>query len=289
MEEKLKACVYTRVSTERQGEDNKVSLPEQERRGKAYIEASGWEYIGTYEDNGISGKKMENRPALQRMLKDIDGGKIDVVVIYKLDRLSRKQKDTIILIEDVFKTKHIGLASVCEKLDTTTNVGLMMISVLAAFNQLECDTINERTKMGRDAKAKMGKYVGGKPPIGYKLVDGKFVIVPKEAEIVRLIFALDAAGNTLVEIADYLNNKGYRSKKGNKFQFSAIRSILANKETYEGTYKFGDHKTPNAHEPILMPNAYDGGKNYTTQTNAVEEIIGNGSGVFLETSSNSES
>lgn len=252
MEERKRACVYTRVSTERQGEDDKVSLAEQERRGRAYIEAKGWEYIGTYEDNGISGREMANRPALQKMLGEIRDGNIDVVVIYKLDRLSRRQRDTIILIEDVFKKLGIGLASVCETLDTTTPTGLMMISVLAAFNQLECDNISVRTRMGRDANAKLGKYVGGKPPLGYKLIDGKFTVVPEEAEIVRLVFGLRAAGNTLMGIRDYLNDHGYRTKKGNMFQHTAVKAILDNEDTYRGVYTFGEHVQKNAHEPILI-------------------------------------
>ena len=100
MFEQKRACVYTRVSTDAQGEDGKVSLPEQERMAKAFIESKGWEYVRTYEDNGYTGRNT-NRPALNKMFEDIRNGEINAVVIFKLDRLSRKQRDTIAIIEDV--------------------------------------------------------------------------------------------------------------------------------------------------------------------------------------------
>ena len=99
MYEMKRACVYTRVSTDAQGEDGKVSLPEQERMAKACIESKGWLYVKTYEDNGFTGRNT-NRPGLQEMLADVRSGGIDVIVIFKLDRLSRKQRDTLAIIED---------------------------------------------------------------------------------------------------------------------------------------------------------------------------------------------
>ena len=251
MEEKKRACVYTRVSTERQGADDKVSLAEQERICKMLAEIRGYECVGTYTDNGLSGRTMK-RPALQQMLDDASAKKMDVVIAYKLDRLSRKQLHALLIIEDL-KENGIGFVSAKEPdMDTSTPMGKAVVGIMAVFAELEADTIAQRTKMGRDAKAEQGKYVGGKPPLGYELVDGKFAIVPEEAEIVRLVFALRAAGNTYIGITDYLNDHGYRTKKGNKFQFSAVRTILDNESTYRGFYKFGEHVTANAHEPILV-------------------------------------
>ena len=103
-----RACVYTRVSTDAQGEADKVSLPEQERMAKACIESKGWEYVGTYEDNGYTGRNT-NRPALQRMLSDVRDGKVDAIVIFKLDRLSRRQRDTLDIIEDVLLKNNVDL------------------------------------------------------------------------------------------------------------------------------------------------------------------------------------
>lgn len=250
MYEIKRACVYTRVSTDAQGEDGKVSLPEQERMAKACIESKGWEYVRTYEDNGYSGRTID-RPALQQMLSDIKSGEIDAVVIYKLDRLSRKQRDTLSIIEDYLLKNGIDLVSLNETLDTTSPWGRAMIGVLSSFNQLESENIAMRTAMGRYATAREGGYAGGKPPLGYRAVNGELIIVPEEAEIVRLVFALRAEGGTLIGIADELNKRGYRSKKGNSFKHSAVQTILNNEETYRGNYKYGKEKSENTHEPIL--------------------------------------
>ena len=250
MYEMKKACVYTRVSTDAQGEDGKVSLPEQERMAKACIESKGWQYIRTYEDNGYSGRTTD-RPALQQMLLDIQRGEIGAVVIYKLDRLSRKQRDTLSIIEEYLLKNEVDLVSLNETLDTSSPWGRAMIGVLSSFNQLESENIAMRTAMGRYATAREGGYAGGKPPLGYRAVEGHLVIVPEEAEIVRLVFTLRSEGKTLQGITDELNKRGYRSKKGNEFKHSAIQTILNNEDTYRGNYKYGKESCENTHEPIL--------------------------------------
>jgi site-specific DNA recombinase len=117
---------------------------------------------------------------------------------------------------------------------------------------LESENIAQRTAMGRYATAREGGYAGGKPPLGYKAVDGQLVIVPEEAEIVRLVFTLRSEGGTLMGITEELNKRGYRSKKGNEFKHSAIQTILNNESTYRGNYKYGEESSENTHEPILM-------------------------------------
>ena len=241
-----RACVYTRVSTDEQV--NGFSLDEQERMCRAGIESKGWQYVRTYSDPGISGRTM-HRPGLQEMIGDIRGGKIDAVFIYKLDRLSRKQRDTMEIIEDVFVKGNIVLVSLNETLDTSTPWGRAMIGILSSFNQMESENIQMRTAMGRKAKA---GYAGGKPPIGYRVADGELVIVPEEAEIVRLVFDLRKKGGTLVGIADELNRRGYTTKSGNKFLHSAVQTILNNEQTYRGTYRYGKGaETVGQHEAIL--------------------------------------
>lgn len=250
MFEMKKACVYTRVSTDAQGEDGKVSLPEQERMAKACIESKGWRYIKTYEDNGYTGRNT-NRPALQEMLSDVRDGKIEAIVIFKLDRLSRKQTDTMSIIENDILQHNVDLVSLNETLDTTTPWGRAMIGILSSFNQLESENIALRTTMGRYATAREGGYAGGKPPLGYKAVNGKLEIVPEEAEIIRKVFELRANHMTMQAIADSLNQMGYRSKKGKEFKHSSIQAILANEETYRGNYRYGKEACENTHEPIL--------------------------------------
>ena len=134
-----KACVYTRVSTAEQANEG-YSIEEQERMCKAAIESKGWSYVGTFSDPGISGRTM-NRPGLQDMLSEINKGNIEAVVIYKLDRLSRTQKDTMTIIEDVFLKNDIALVSLNETLDTSTPWGRAMIGILSSFNQMESENI----------------------------------------------------------------------------------------------------------------------------------------------------
>lgn len=250
MFEMKRACVYTRVSTDAQGEADKVSLPEQERMAKACIESKGWQYVATYEDNGYTGRNI-NRPALQQMLEAVRRKEVDAIVIFKLDRLSRRQKDTMSIIEDVLLKNNVDVVSLSETLDTTTPWGRAMIGVLSSFNQLESENIAQRTAMGRYATARDGGYAGGKPPLGYKAVDGRLEIVPEEAEIVQLIFELRSNGKTMMAIADELNNRGYRTKKGNAFKHSAIQTVLNNEDTYRGNYRYGKEKSEGTHEPIL--------------------------------------
>lgn len=251
MFDKIKrACVYTRVSTDAQAE-KEVSLQEQERMAKAAITSKGWEYTETFEDGGYTGRNMD-RPALTRMIEEIQAGNIDAVVVFKLDRLSRKQKDALTIIEDILLANDVELVSLKETLDTSTPWGRAMIGILASFNQLESETIVQRTSVGRTAKARNGGYAGGKPPLGYKAVDGELVIVPEEAEIIRLVFELRKNGYSMIAISDELNKRGYTTKKGGIFRHSAVQTILNNEQTYRGTYKYGaEGKTVGRHDPIL--------------------------------------
>ena len=189
---------------------------------------------------------------MQKLLAAIDAGEVDAVVIYKLDRLSRKQRDTMTIIEDIFLAHDITLLSLNETLDTSTPWGRAMIGILSSFNQMESENIQVRTAMGREAKAEQGGYAGGKPPIGYRAENGKLVVVPEEAEIVREVFAMRKEGYTLMAIADELNAMGYRTKRGLPFRHSAVQTILNNEDTYRGTYRYGkNNKREGQHEAIL--------------------------------------
>ena len=251
MNENKNAYVYTRVSTPEQALEG-YSIDEQDRKCRAAIESKGLTYAGTFSDPGVSGRTM-NRNGLQQMITAIKAGKVDAVVIYKLDRLSRKQRDTMAIIEDVFLANDVTLVSLNETLDTSTPWGRAMIGILSSFNQMESENIQVRTAMGREAKAKEGGYAGGKPPIGYRADNGNLVIVPEEAEIVRLVFKLRRECDmTLMEIADELNKRGYKTKKGYAFRHSAIQVILKNEEIYRGNYQYGkENKQIGQHEAIL--------------------------------------
>lgn len=248
MYEMKKACIYARVSTDEQVDG--YSIDEQIRMCKAAIEAKGWECVKVYSDPGISGRTMK-RPGLQEMMAAIAAGEIEAVFVYKLDRLSRKIRDTLDIFEDIILEYDVALISLRETLDTSTPWGRASIGIISSISQLESETIAERTHMGRKAKVAKGGYAGGKPPYGYKAVDGELVIVPEEAEVVRYIYKRRAEGGTYVGIADELNAMGKKTKSGKPFQHSSVVVILKNEDTYRGNYRYGKSAAKNSHEAIL--------------------------------------
>ena len=176
------AC-YCRVSTENQIEN--YSIDEQRERLEAFCKAKGWVRPEMFVDPGCSGGTLD-RPALRSLLDEVKHGKFGTVVVYKLDRLSRSQKDTLWLIEDVFNKYDVSFVSVCENFDTGTPFGKAMIGILSVFAQLEKDQITERFTMGRIGRAKNGLFHGGgNAPTGYDYVDGHLIVNEFEALQVR--------------------------------------------------------------------------------------------------------
>ena len=242
-----RAFLYIRVSTQEQAQEG-YSVGEQKERLIAYCKAHDWCIVEIYADPGYSGSNL-NRPGIQKLIADISG--CDIVVVYKLDRLSRSQRDTLYLIEDVFLPNNADFVSIQESFDTSTPFGKAMIGLLAVFAQLEREQIKERTKMGRIARAKSGLYRGGGyVPIGYNYMDGKLVINPYEAEQVRKIYEWYIAGESLIGIADRLLEAGYTNRYGSWSSWSGVRNVLSN-ETYTGQLHFGGIIVENAHEAII--------------------------------------
>ena len=248
-DEAVRACIYTRVSTEKQDMEG-YSIEEQERLCRATVESKEMEYVKTYSDPGVSGKTMD-RPGLQAMIKAIEDGEIDAVVILKLDRLSRSQKDTLTIIEDILIANNITLISVKETLDTSTPWGRAMIGILASFNQLDRENIVQRTTMGRNAKAAQGGYAGGRPPYGYEAKGDKLVVNPTEADAVRIIFKLHQDGRSQRKIAEALAQLGCTTRKGKNIAYSTVAQILENEDFYKGNWKYGDVYIKDHHEAIL--------------------------------------
>ena len=249
MEERKRACIYVRVSTEQQ-EMEGYSLDEQERLCRCAIESKEWEYVRTYTDAGFSGKTVD-RPALQEMLKDVKAGLMDAVMIYKLDRLSRSQKDTLTIIEDYLLPQRVDIVSLKETLDTTTPWGRAMIGILASFNQLDRETIVMRTTMGRRAKAKTGGYTGGEPPIGYKVEEKELVVNEKEAWIVREVFRMRAQKMSYRKIAETLTERGVLGRDRKPMYYTTVRSILSHLEFYQGIKSYAGQKFNGKHKAIL--------------------------------------
>ena len=243
----MRVGLYPRVSGHEQ-EDN-YSIPEQIDRMKKYCESRDWMVYKIYTDSGFTGSNMD-RPGLQDLMKDVENGKLDMVLVYKLDRLSRSQKDTLYLIEDVFDKHGVGFTSMTENFDTSSPFGKAVLGVLAVFAQLEREKIKERTMMGKDSRAQEGKWHGGAVvPIGYDYVDDHLVINEYEAMQLREIADLFLSGTPIRTIERVITEKGYRHKHGT-WAASVIRRLLAS-PVYIGKIKHRDKLYDGMHEPIF--------------------------------------
>lgn len=253
-------AIYTRVSTQEQSQDG-YSLGEQESRLRKYADAHGWTVASVYSDPGYSGAKLE-RPAIQKLIRDVPQHLFDAVIVYKLDRLSRSQKDTLHLIEDVFNANNIGFISMMENFDTQTPFGKAMIGILSVFAQLERDQITERMNMGRLGRAKAGYFSGSsRPPIGYTYTRSSggdkntLEIDPYGAEQIRKIYDLflhgDGSGKeyTLKGIARYMHEH-YKNNYGDWSNPTSISRILHDR-TYIGEVSFSGVRYPGIHTPII--------------------------------------
>lgn len=253
-------AIYERVSTIHQSEEG-YSIGEQEERLQLFAKAHGWIVTGIYSDPGYSGGKLD-RPAIQRLIKDARNHAFDAVIIYKLDRLSRSQKDTLYLIEDVFNPSGVGLISMQENFDTTTSFGKAMIGILSVFAQLERGQITERMTMGRIGRAKAGYFSGGsRPPIGYtyqKAENGEkntLQIDEYEAMQVREIFRMFLEEDlSFKEISRRMHAK-YTTRYGDWTNFSAIPDILRSR-VYIGEVSFGGKWYPGIHKPIISRDTF---------------------------------
>ena len=244
----IKGACYVRVSTDNQLE--KYSIEEQTDRLKAYCKAKDIQIVKIYTDGGYSGGNV-NRPALQQMLQDIDKGLIDSVIVYKLDRLSRSQKDTLMLIEDCFLAKNVDFVSVNENFDTSTPFGRAMIGILSVFAQLEKDQITERFTMGRIGRAKNGYFHGGgNAPTGYDYIDGELIINDYEAIQVKDLYNRFLKGYSIHNCWQYMQQKygGWSSEV-------LVRNVLKN-ELYIGKVKFKGVAYQGNHQPIISEETF---------------------------------
>ena len=186
--DKLRAAIYTRVSTEEQTKG--FSLEAQEQELIAYAQRKSYKIVGIYQDGGYSGKDF-NRPSFQRMMKDLREDKIDVILVWKVDRLSRNDSDVMTLIDKELtpRNKRIVLAAI--DMDSSTTIGRLFISLLGVFANYERAVIIDRVSSGMDQRAKQG-YSNGGQVLGYDSINGELVINNEEAEIVKLIFEMRA-------------------------------------------------------------------------------------------------
>ncbi|MEM6852803.1 MAG: recombinase family protein, partial [Planctomycetota bacterium] len=210
----LRCAIYTRKSHEEGLDQAFNSLDAQREAGVDYIHSQkheGWEVSATrYDDGGYTGGNIK-RPALARLLSDIEqgtSGGIDVVVVYKVDRLSRSLSDFAGMMK-LFEQHNVSFVSVTQQFNTTNSMGRLTLNMLLSFAQFEREVTGERIRDKIAATKKKGLWVGGRPPLGYRLEDRRLHIVPPEAELVQEIFRgyLDTDGS-LLELADRLNRQG---------------------------------------------------------------------------------
>ena len=249
----MRVGLYPRVSGHEQ-EDN-YSIPEQIDRMKKYCESRDWLVYKIYTDSVYTGSNMD-RPGLQDMIKDCENGKLDMVLVYKLDRLSRSQKDTLFLIEDVFEKNGVGFTSMTENFDTSTPHGKFIIGILSVFAQLEREKIKERTMIGKDSRAKEGKWHGSKwVPVGYNYIGG--LLYPNEYEAMQIkeIAKMFLDGVAVRTIERIVTNKGYKHKYG-EWEAKTIRRVLSNPVNI-GMIKNRDRWYKGLHDPILDQKTFD--------------------------------
>lgn len=241
-----RVAIYIRVSTAGQVEDG-YSIEFQREKLLAYCSVHDFIVHDIYCDPGHSGAKLA-RPELQRLIHDVD--KFDAVIVYKLDRLSRSQKDTLYLIEDVFLANNIDFISIQESFDTSTAFGVAMVGILSVFAQLERENIKLRTSSGRKVRAANGLFHGGANiPIGYDYVDGQLLINEYEAMMVKRIFKLYNNGCATPTIAMALVNDGMKSKYGYLYA-KRIQDILRN-VIYIGKIKWCGEIYDGEHDSII--------------------------------------
>lgn len=249
-----KVFLYVRVSTEKQSEEG-YSIEEQTARLKAYCQSLDWVIVKTYVDDGYSGATT-NRPALQALIQACRDRLADSVVVYKLDRLSRSQKDTLALIEDCFLANDVDFISMTENFDTSTPFGKAMIGILSVFAQLEREQIKERMSMGKVGRAKSGLFHGGGyNPIGYDYIDGNLVINEYEAAQIRELHQLLHQGMSLNAIAREMHKRGYTTPNGEWTKHN-VKRVLTN-PLYIGILKYKGEEYAGQHQPIIDKDTFD--------------------------------
>lgn len=265
----VRCAIYTRKSTSDGLEKDFTSLDAQRESAESYIKSQknlGWSIVSDYyDDGGFTGANTE-RPALQKLLEDIQGKKIDCVVVYKVDRLSRSLLDFVKLLK-FFEEQQITFVSVTQHFDTNSSMGRLTLNILLSFAQFEREMISERTKDKMRASRIKGKWIGGRAPLGYDVdrTAQKLVANPKEAELVRFIFNLYLEKKSLLEVARTLNEMGHITKQypfkglaagGVKFKNSNIQ-MMVNSVTYIGKVGYEGKVYPGEHEAILSEEIFN--------------------------------
>jgi len=230
--------IYIRVSTEEQAREG-FSIKAQIEKLKQYAFARSWVIHDFYIDDGISGKNIKDRPNALRLIEDIKDKKIDNVLVYKIDRLTRSTKNLIELIE-LFSEKDCAFNSLMEAIDTSTATGRMFIKIVGIFAEFERENLAERVSFGYEQKTREGNYTNTHGVYGYDYVTGTgdLVVNIEEAEIVKQIYDLYLQGTSMIKICKILTTRQVPTKRGGNWSQSTIASILTN-PLYIGKIRYG--------------------------------------------------
>ena len=264
----VRCAIYTRKSSEEGLEQEFNSLQAQREACEAFINSQrheGWVCLPKgYDDGGFSGATID-RPALQQLLADITAGRVDIVVVYKIDRLTRSLADFAKIVE-IFDAKGASFVSVTQQFNTTTSMGRLTLNVLLSFAQFEREVIGERIRDKIAASKQKGMWMGGVPPLGYRVQHRKLVIVDSEADIVRFIFRRYAELGSVRLLKDELDTRGIRSKLrtsasgrvsgGKPFARGALYLMLQNR-IYRGEIVHNEQYYPGEHQPIIDQPLWD--------------------------------
>ena len=268
-EPKIRRCaVYTRKSSEEGLEQEFNSLHAQREACEAFIKSQageGWRSVRThYDDGGLSGATME-RPALQRLMADIDKGLVDAVVVYKVDRLTRSLADFAKMVE-VFDARGVSFVAVTQQFNTTTSMGRLTLNVLLSFAQFEREVTGERIRDKIAASKRKGIWMGGLVPLGYEVRDRQLVINEAEAATVRHIFTRYCELGSVRLLKEELDRNGVRSKirvskdgvesGGQAFSRGALYTLLRN-PIYVGEIRHKGVCHPGQHAPIINRAMWD--------------------------------
>jgi len=242
VKKRIYCAVYCRKSVEERAEETFGSIENQHESILSFIAShkhEGWVALAErYDDNGFTGSNT-NRPSLQKLINDIKEGRVNMVIVYKLDRLSRSLVDFVQILK-FFEENNVAFASITQPIDTSTSTGKLMLHILSSFAEFERELISERTRDKMAAARKRGQWMGGRPPLGYDVAkDSKKLVVNQEdAKLIHEIFDLYLKGNSLLKVAQIINEKGYRSKQatakngrkfgGIKFGITHIQAMITN-------------------------------------------------------------
>ena len=293
IERKVYRCaIYTRNSTEHNLDLEFNSLDAQREACEAYIKSQaheGWRLVPDhYDDGGVSGASLD-RPALQTLLADVRTGKINTVVVYKVDRLTRSLADFAKLVE-LFDQYGVSFVSITQSFNTTSSMRRLTLNVLLSFAQFEREVIGERVRDKIAASKRRGIWVGGPVPLGYRVIDKKLVVVPEEADAVRTIFTRYLELGSMRPLIEDLDRRGIRTKAngltngsvrgGIRFGVGSLAHLLKNRfyigeVVYRGAIHHGEH------EPILERELFEAVQAKLAANTVTRQVRLNGSPAIL--------